>query len=91
MIAPGSIFKGGVMKGRDLICYIMNNKLENVDFPIYSNDEWTDYITVDEASKKFGVKPETIIRLIESRRITGTILDGEYYIPKSTSINIKKG
>ena len=78
------------MKGRDLICYIMKNKLENVDFPIYTEDGWTDYITVEEEKKKFNIKSETIVRLIESNRITGTLLEGKYYIPKSTILNIKK-
>lgn len=76
------------MKGRKLICYILENGLEDIDFPIYTNDGWSDYISVDEASKKFNLKQDTIIKLIKSNKITGTVLDGEYYIPKSTTIAV---
>lgn len=74
------------MKGKDLIKYIQDNQLENVDFPIYANDGWSDYISVKEASKKFHVKESSIINLIENNKITGTILDGKYYIPNSIKL-----
>lgn len=74
------------MKGRDLINYIQENKLEDVDFPIYTNDGWSDYISAKEAAKKYHVKESSIINLVESHKITGTILNGKYYIPKSTML-----
>lgn len=51
------------MTGRDLILYILNNKLENTEV---NNDDGRvlDFITVEEAAAKFNVTTTTIMAWI---------------------------
>ena len=46
------------MTGRDLIIYILENRLENEQ--VFKDGKLLGFITVDEAALKFGVGPETI-------------------------------
>lgn len=46
------------MTGRDLIIYILENRLENEQ--VFKDGKLLGFVTVDEAALKFGVGPETI-------------------------------
>lgn len=46
------------MTGRDLILYILNNKLEDTD--INNDGRLLDFLTIEEAAEKFKVTTTTI-------------------------------
>ena len=67
------------MTGRDLIIYILENRLE--DKPVFENGRLIGFISVEEAAVKFDVGLETINTWYRMGAIPGIILDGVLYIP----------
>lgn len=67
------------MTGRELILYILQNNLE--DEPVFKDDKFIGFITIDEAALKFGVGPATIGIWLGLGIIDGFEINGRIYIP----------
>lgn len=66
------------MTGRDLILYILQNKLE--DETISFENGFLGFITVDKAAVKFNVGPETVKIWFALNIIDGIQIGNEVYI-----------
>lgn len=55
------------MTGRDLIVYILNNKLE--DKPIFHNGQLMGFMTVEEVASTLGVGKATVYAMVATHRI----------------------
>lgn len=75
------------MTGRDLIMYIMKNHLE--DRPVFEDDKFIGFITVDEAAAKFEVGSATVNSWIMLGLMDGIQIGNAIYIP-DTDDNYKK-
>lgn len=70
------------MTGRDLIVYILENKLEDED--IFKDGKLVGYITADEVAKTFDVGMETVKVWIDQGMIDGVIkLNSRFLIPEN--------
>lgn len=67
------------MTGRELIIYILENKLE--DEPIFINSKLLGFLTIDEAALKYNVGPETVRLWIALKMIPGIKIGEQFYIP----------
>lgn len=67
------------MTGRDLIVYILNNKLE--DTPVFKDGELLGFITIAEAAEKCGVGESTVCVWIGQGYIDGIRIDNTIYVP----------
>ena len=67
------------MTGRELIIYILENKLE--DEPILINSKILGFLSIEEAALKYNVGPETVRIWIELNMIPGIKLGDQFYIP----------
>lgn len=67
------------MTGRDLITYILENKLE--DEPVFKDGKLIGFITVEEAAVKFGVGINTVKTWFKLAMIDGVKLGDKVYIP----------
>lgn len=76
------------MTGRDLILYILENKLE--DEPVFEDGRLLGFLNVDQSAIKFEVGTATI-KLWYALGVVGGIKIGEeIYIPANTLISIGK-
>lgn len=55
------------MTGRDLVVYILTNKLE--DKPIFHNGKLMGFMTVDELAAQLGVGKATVYAMVSMNRI----------------------
>ena len=69
------------MTGRDLIIYILENKLE--DQPIYEDGRIIVFITAIEAAVKFDVGLDTIKVWVDNGMLDGIKIGDEIYIPSN--------
>lgn len=67
------------MTGRDLIIYILENKLE--DTPMFENGKLLGFMDVHEAAVKLNVGPATIKTWFDLEAIPGIKIGEEIYIP----------
>lgn len=74
------------MTGRELIIFIMENKLEDVEFDIPEN-----YLTVEETAAKYNVGVETVKAWIKFGYLNSVNLKGEQYIPENAEPSILHG
>lgn len=65
------------MKGRDLIKFILDNKLEDVDV---FDDGFLGFPTAQEVAVKLEVGLATIRALMEMNKLDGIVYDGVTYI-----------
>lgn len=78
------------MTGRDLIIYILTNKLE--DRPIFDSGIFTNFLTEGEAANKMNVGIATVRTWINQGRLDCVVIGGLVYIPadfKSPLDNIR--
>lgn len=66
------------MTGRDLIMYILANKLE--DEPIYKDGMLVGLITADDAATKLGVGVATIHAWIELGLMDYVLIGNQYFV-----------
>ena len=78
--------KGEVMNGRDLILYILANKLE--DEPVFKDGRFLGFYTAAEFAKKWDVGEETVRAWINLKYVDAIIIYDEVYIPANAKINI---
>ena len=67
------------MTGRDLIIYILENNLE--DEPVFEDDNFIGFMSVEEVALHFNVGTETIKIWIELGGIPGFEFNNKIYIP----------
>ena len=67
------------MTGRDLIKYILDNRLE--DEPVFKNGIFVGYISVNDAALELGAGTSTIKALISLGKIDCVKTDSRYFIP----------
>lgn len=68
-----------IMKGRDLILYILANGLENE--PVFENGRLLGFMTLDEAAVKFEVGTATVRVWVNEGMLYGIKIGEEIYIP----------
>ena len=64
------------MTGKELIIYILENNLENVE--IFDDNLNFIFMSIEEAAVQFECGPSTIVTLIKLGRLNGTINDDLY-------------
>ena len=67
------------MTGRDLILYILTNGLE--DEPIFKDDKFIGFLSVEDVAVKMGVGPETVKTLIVLGSIEAIQIGDALFIP----------
>lgn len=72
------------MTGRDLILYILSNKLE--DEPVFKNGKFIGFITVPEAAEKMNVGVNTIYTWIAQGRLDHILIDYTYLIDEKCKL-----
>ena len=68
------------MTGRDLIIYILQNRLEEEQ--VFSDHGFLDFMTVEEVAAKFDVGSETIKLWYAMKFISGVELCGSLFFPR---------
>lgn len=66
------------MTGRELIVYILNNKLE--DEPVFNNGAFIGFMTAGEAAAKMGVGVATIYVWASQKRLSSVLIGDTLYI-----------
>ena len=69
------------MTGRELIMYILANRLE--DEPVICNGRLAWFMTVDEAAVKMDVGPETVLAWVKLGMLPSIVIAEGLYIPTS--------
>lgn len=77
------------MTGRDLICYILENNLENR--PVVQNGKLCGFLTAEEAAVKFNVGIATIYAWYELGVIDGFTLYGNLFVPSMAKPSTEYG
>ena len=67
------------MTGRDLIVYILANKLE--DEPVFENGQFIGFMTAGEAAAKMNVGVATIYVWVHQKHLPGFLIGDVLYIP----------
>ena len=67
------------MTGRDLILYILDNKLENEE--VFKDGKLIGFMSVPECAVKFGVGIDTVKTWVELKILRGYKIGNEFYIP----------
>lgn len=75
------------MTGRDLIMYILNNKLE--DEPIVQNGKLIGFLTVEEAAVKHNVGTATVLTWFQMGTIEGIEIGNTILILSNANPEIK--
>lgn len=70
------------MTGRDLIVYILENKLE--DAPVFKDGKLLGFMTVEEAAVKYEVGVATVKLWFRLGMLRGIVIGEEIYIPAGT-------
>lgn len=79
MIAEGFVcVKGENMTGRDLIIYILENKLE--DKELFVDNVFSLFITAEEAAIKWNCGTATVKAMINLNRVKGSKIGNDYYV-----------
>ena len=73
------------MTGKELIIYILENNLENVE--IFDDNLNFIFMSIEEAAVQFECCPSTIVTLIKLGRLNAITIDGKYYIFRKSFIN----
>lgn len=68
-----------MMTGRELIKYILDNRLE--DEPVFKNGTFVGFMTVTQAAEKMDVGIATIFAWNTMGKLDGVLLRGGIYIP----------
>ena len=68
------------MTGRDLIIYILENKLE--DEPIFNNGEFIGFVTEEKAAVLMGVGVSTVHTLVLLDSLEHITIGNSIFIPK---------
>ena len=71
------------MTGRDLIMYILQNKLE--DQEVFKNGFFVGFMDIKEAAVKFGVGESTVRVWCSAKMLPSFKIGGELYIPKDST------
>lgn len=66
------------MTGRDLIIFILENHLEDVE--CITDNKIPGFMTAQEAAFKWGCGPHTVMALIEMKKIPNVKIGGVFYI-----------
>lgn len=66
------------MTGRDLMIYILENGLEDVE--MFSEGFSPLFITPEAAAVKWGCGPATIKAMIDIKKVSGVKHNSEYYV-----------
>ena len=74
--------------GRDLLLYILENKLE--DKPIFENGRPAGFLTIEEAAASIGAGVATIHAMIQIKKIQYLQIGNQYFIPKDSFIFKRK-
>ena len=77
------------MTGRDLIIFIMENRLE--DETIFENGDIPGFMTIDQAAEKWNVWTATVKAFIELHDIQHITIGDVVYIPSDLDSPMKKG
>lgn len=72
------------MTGRDLILYILSNKLE--DELVFKNGKFIGFITVPEAAEKMNVGINTIYAWIAQNRLNHILIEHTYLIDEKCEL-----
>lgn len=72
------------MKGRELILYILENRLE--DENVFSNGRFIGFMTVADAAEKYEVGTATVMAWLATGRLDGMVIDHEVYIPCNSKL-----
>lgn len=72
------------MTGRELITYILNNRLE--DEFVFKDGKFIGFVTVDEAARKANVGDATIYAWITQGLLSCFVIGGTIYIPADFKI-----
>lgn len=80
-----------MMTGRDLILYILQNRLE--DEPVFDSGIFLGFMNIHEAAVKFDVGAATVVTWYNTGMLPGIRIGESIYIPanaevKKTSIEI---
>jgi excisionase family DNA binding protein len=67
------------MTGRDLIVYILQNKLENE--PVFKDGSFLGLMTIEQAAAKFEVGKATVYAWVALDMIPCVMVGNEEYIP----------
>lgn len=68
-----------MMTGRDLIVYILSNRLE--DKPVFDNGTFIGFVTASEVAKKLNVGLATVHVWVHQKQLDGIIIGNTLYIP----------
>lgn len=77
------------MTGRDLIIYIIENHLEDVD--LFKDDMLPGLMTCEEAAEKFEVGTATIRAWAACGILKYVMIKGTVYIPANAEITVEGG
>lgn len=76
------------MTGRELIIYILENKLENE--PVFKDGRFLGFLTASEFAEKWDVGEETVRLWVDLGYVDGMIVYDEIYIPCNAKIKEPK-
>ena len=77
------------MTGRELIVYILENKLE--DEPVFKDGKFIGFITAIEAAEKMGVGTPTVYTLLARKQLDGIVVTGNnIFIPANFESPLNK-
>lgn len=77
------------MTGRDLIMFILENRLE--DLTIFEDGNIPGYMTIGQAAEKWNVGEATVSTWIELGKIHAITVGNEDYIRENTKSPIEEG
>ena len=77
------------MTGRDLIVFIMENRLE--DEVIFENGDIPGFMTIDQAAEKWNVWTATVETFVKLKMVPYFTIGNAVYIPSDLDSPIKKG
>lgn len=76
------------MTGRELILYILENKLE--DELVFDDGKFLGFLTVKEFAVKHNTGEETVRAWVDLKYLPGIIIYDEIYIPANAKVSILK-
>lgn len=77
------------MSGRELILYIIENKLE--DEPLFDNGRFLGFLSAKEYAAKCCVGEETVRTWFDLKLVDGVLIYDELYIPYNAKMKLPKG
>lgn len=76
------------MTGRDLIIYILTNKLE--DKPIFHNGQLMGFMTVDDLAAQLGVGKATIYAMVSMNKVDYICIGDTVLFPAIQPLNAER-